>query len=103
MGELEMSGPEQAWLATAGVDDATACCLLWTAREALGKSLKTGVDRSLGALALKEIRAVGDGDWVGRYLNYPQSQCLLQAREGSVLSLAMPGDAKLNVWPRLKS
>ena len=102
MGELGTSAPEQAWLIAAGVDDATACCMLWTAREALGKLLKVGLDRPLGALSLTEIRAVGDGNWVGRYLNYPQCQCLLQAQGGRVLSLAMPGDAELNAWPRLK-
>ncbi|HKU72081.1 MAG TPA: 4'-phosphopantetheinyl transferase superfamily protein [Burkholderiales bacterium] len=102
LGELGTSGPEQAWLATAGIDEATACCVLWTAREAMGKALKTGVEGPLGALSLKEIRPVGDGDWVGRYLNYPQAQCLLQAHGGRVLSLAMPGDAELSTWPRLK-
>ena len=102
MSELETSGPEQAWLAAAGVDTATACCVLWTAREALGKALKTGLDRPLGAFSLTEIRSVNDGDWVGRYLNYPQFQCLLQAHGGRVLSLAMPGDAELSAWPRLK-
>ena len=102
MGELGTSSPEQAWLAASGLDEATACCVLWTAREALGKALKTGLDRPLGALSLTEIRAVGAGDWVGRYLNYPQCQCLLRVRGGRVLSVAMPGDAELSAWPRLK-
>jgi phosphopantetheinyl transferase len=102
IGELEASAPEQAWLAVAGVDDATACCVLWTAREALGKALKVGLDRPLGALSLTEIRTVGEGNWVGRYLNYPQCQCLLQAHGGRVLSLAMPREAELNPWPRLQ-
>ena len=102
MGELGTSAAEKAWLAGAGVDDATACCVLWTAREALGKALKGGLDRPLGALSLTEIRAVGDRNWVGRYLNFPQCQCLLQAHGGRVLSLAMPGEAELSTWPRLK-
>lgn len=102
LGELGTSAPEQAWLATAGVDEATACCVLWTARESLGKALKVGLDRPLGALSLTEIRAVCEGNWVGRYLNYPQCQCLLQAHGGRVLSLAMPGEVELKVWPRLK-
>ena len=102
MDKLGISAAEQAWLAAAGVDDATACCVLWTAREALGKALKVGLDRPLGALSLNEICAVGDGSWIGRYLNYSQCQCLIQARGGRVLSLAMPGDAELNAWPRLK-
>ena len=102
IGELGASAPEQAWLAAAGIDDATACCVLWTAREALGKALKVGLNRPLGALALTDIRAVGEGNWVGRYLNYPQCRCLSQARGDRVLSLAMPGEAELDAWPRLK-
>ena len=102
IGELGVSAPEQAWLAAAGVDDATACCVLWTAREALGKALKVGLNRPLGELALTDIRAVGEGNWVGRYLNYPQCQCLSQAHGDRVLSLAMPVEAELGSWPRLK-
>ena len=102
IGELEASAPEQAWLATAGVDDATACCVLWTAREALGKALKTGLNSPLRVLSLTDIRAVGEGTWVGRYLNFPQCQCLSQAYGDRVLSLAMPREAELSSWPRLK-
>jgi len=47
IGELGTSAPEQAWLATGGVDGATACCVLWTAREALGKALKVGLNSPL--------------------------------------------------------
>ena len=101
IGELDASAPEHAWLAAAGVDDATACCVLWTAREALGKALKVGLNSPLGALALTDIRAVGKGQWVGRYLKYPQCQCLSQAQGDRVLSLALPREADLDAWPRL--
>ena len=101
IGELEASAPEQAWLATASVDDATACCVLWTAREALGKALKIGLNCPLGILSLTDIRAIGEatrseGTWVGRYLNFPQCQCLSQVKGGRVLSLAMPKEAELS-------
>ena len=102
IGELGTSAPEQAWLATGGVDGATACCVLWTAREALGKALKVGLNSPLGTHSLTDIRAVGAGNWVGRYLNFPQSQCLSQVNGDRVLSLAMPGEAELSPWPRLK-
>ena len=95
IGELEASPPELTWLATGGVDAATACCVLWTAREALGKSLKIGLNSPLGMLALAEIRATGEGSWASRYLNFPRCQCLSQVKGGRVLSLAMPGEARL--------
>lgn len=100
--ELEASAPEQAWLAEARVDDATACCVLWTAREALGKALKVGLNSPLGVLSLTDIRAVAEGTWVGRYLNFPQCKCLSQAQGDRVLSLAMPKETELSTWPRLK-
>jgi phosphopantetheinyl transferase len=96
IGELEASPPELAWLAMGGVDGATACCVLWTAREALGKALKIGLSSPLGVLALADIRAIGEETWVGRYLNFPQCQCLSQLKGDRVLSLAMPKDAALS-------
>lgn len=96
LGELQASAAERAWLATAAVDQATACCVLWTAREALGKTLKIGLNSPLGMLALSEIQATAEGSWSSRYLNFPQCQCLSQANGGRVLSLAMPNDARLS-------
>jgi phosphopantetheinyl transferase len=96
IGELQASAVERAWLAEAGVDQATACCVLWTAREALGKTLKIGLNSPLGILALTEIRATAEGSWAGGYQNFPRCQCLSQARGGRVLSLAMPSDAQLS-------
>ena len=94
--ELEASPAELAWLAAGGVDEATACCVLWTAREALGKALKIGLNSPLGILALNDIRAVSEATWACRYLNFPQCQCLAQAQDGRVLSLALPGDVELS-------
>ena len=93
IGELGASPAEFTWLATGGVDEATACCVLWTAREALGKALKIGLNSPLGILSLAEIRDDGAGHWTGRYLNFPRCQCLAQVKNGRVLSLAMPTEA----------
>jgi phosphopantetheinyl transferase len=95
IGELEASPAEFAWLATGGVDEATACCVLWTAREALGKALKIGLNSPLGILSLAEIRDDGAGNWLGRYLNFPRCQCLSQMKNGRVLSLAIPTEVAL--------
>jgi phosphopantetheinyl transferase len=102
LAELSASVPERAWLGSAAVDEATACCVLWTAREALGKALRIGLNCPLGVLALSEVRAVGGEAWIGRYANFPQCQCLSQARGDRVLSLVMPGEAKLSTWPHLE-
>jgi len=96
IGELEASPAELTWLATGGVDAATACCVLWTAREAMGKALKIGLNSPLGVLALADICAVGEGNWAGRYVNFPRCQCLSQVNGDRVLSLAMPKEAQLS-------
>jgi phosphopantetheinyl transferase len=96
LGEMQASPAELAWLVSSGVDDATACFVLWTAREALGKALKIGINSPLGILALAEIQAVGEKKWAGRYLNFPQCRCLSQAQGDRVLSLALPKDVALD-------
>jgi hypothetical protein len=96
LGDIEASPPELAWLVSSGVDEATACCLLWTAREALAKALKLGLNGPLGVLALAEIGSGGPGTWLGRYRNFPRCKCLARAAGGRVLSLALPGEAELS-------
>ena len=96
IGELGASPAEFTWLATGGVDEATACCILWTAREALGKALRIGLNSPLGILALSDIRSDGAGIWVGRYLNFPRCQCLSQVKDGRVLTLALPSESTLS-------
>ena len=95
LGEIGASPAELAWLVASGVDEATACCVLWTAREALGKSMQIGINSPLGILALGEIRNAGARKWAGRYLNFPQCLCMTQAEGGRVLSLALPKDVEL--------
>lgn len=99
-GELQCSATESAWLAGRSVNEATACALLWTAREALGKSLCVGVNSPLGLLALSEIRAAGrdagdESGWRGRYLNFPRCQWIGEVEDGRVWSLALPLEARL--------
>lgn len=101
IGELEASPPELTWLATGGVDDATACCVLWTAREALGKALRIGLNSPLGILALSDIRIDSAGTWVGHYLNFPQCRFRSRLQDGRVLSLALPKEAVLADLPQL--
>lgn len=101
LGELDASPPELNWLATGGVNAATACSVLWTVREALGKALRIGLNSPLGMLALSEIQAGGEGSWAGRYLNFPQCRCLSLVQGDRVLSLALPGEVVLKELPRL--
>ena len=58
LGELRgLAARSCTWLATGGVDDATACCVLWTAREALGKVAEDRLEQPAGnARAVRDPR-----------------------------------------------
>jgi phosphopantetheinyl transferase len=101
LGELQLSDAEQAWMAAGTLARAGACGVLWSAREALGKSMKVGLNCPLGILALDRIEPAGATAWIGRYANFPQSRCLAQAVDGRVLSVALPAAVELAPWPAL--
>jgi 4'-phosphopantetheinyl transferase len=102
LGELQISDAEKAWLAARTVGPTTACGILWTAREALGKSMKIGLNCPLGILSLGHIEHAGATAWIGRYANFPQSRCLSQEIDGRVLSIAMPRVVELTPWPLVR-
>ena len=114
---LDASPEEQAWLAAepisrpAGSEQSeggprpegwgalTSCGLLWTAREALGKALKTGLSSPLGVLSLCDFKRV-DADsnvkpWTGGYVNFPQFRWLAQAFGERMLTLCLPREIEL--------
>lgn len=101
MGELQASDAEHAWLASRLVDEPAACGILWSAREAIGKSMKIGLNCPLGILSLSRIQADRQGLWAGRYTNFPQSKCFSEVIDGRVLTLAMPAEIDLAPWPKL--
>jgi len=102
LAELQLSAAEKAWLAARTIDEATACGVLWTAREALGKSMKIGLNCPLGVLSLGQLEPAGAAAWDCRYANFPQSRCLSQAIDGRVLSIALPSETELSAWPQLR-
>ena len=99
LAQMQPSAAESAWLSAGNIDSATACGLLWTAREALGKSMKIGLNCPLGTLALERIESAGDRAWSGRYANFPHSRCLTQIFDGRVLTLALPALTQIDPWP----
>lgn len=99
LGELQLSAAEKAWMAAGTVGLATACAVLWTAREALGKSMKIGLNCPLGILSLDHLDPAGATGWTGQYANFPRSRFLSQELDGRVLSIAMPMVMELRPWP----
>lgn len=104
LGELGLSAAERAWLAAGGAERAAMCGVLWSAREALGKSIKTGLNCPLHLLALGAIDATaihGVPAWSGAYLNFPQARCMAQLSNGRVLTMALPREIETDAWPQL--
>lgn len=107
LAELGASAAEQAWIDAGAPDRVTACGVLWSAREALGKSMKIGLNCPLGLLALGAIAAAGSAAsgtaaWAGTYLHFPQSRCVSQTDGGRVLSIAAPAEISFDSWPQLR-
>ena len=120
---LDASPQEQAWLAAEPIsrpggwerseDGArpegwgalASCGLLWTAREALGKALKTGLNSPLGVLSLCDFKPT-DADssaksWTGGYANFPQFRWLAQAFGARILTLCLPREIEMVTPPAL--
>ncbi len=94
---VPLSAEEEAWLKVTLLPEATALLLLWTAREALGKALGSGLACKWETLALREVASGGRGFYAGRYRHQPQFHCASWVGPGAVMSLAFPETAE--VWP----
>ena len=96
---LDASAEERAWLAAAPMGRSATCGVLWTAREALGKALKTGLNSPLGVLSLCNFKpAVADpagAAWAGGYTNFPQFRWLAQVFGERALTLSLPREITL--------
>jgi hypothetical protein len=85
---VPLSAEEEAWLKTTSLPEATSLLLLWTAREALGKALGTGLACKWDSLALSEVRCAHAGTFTGRYLHQPTFRCWIWIGPEAVLALA---------------
>jgi phosphopantetheinyl transferase len=85
---VPLSAEEVAWLKVNELPEATALLLLWTAREALGKALGTGLACKWETLALRRIKMAGEGVCAGEFLHQPEFRCVSWVGPDVVMSLA---------------
>jgi phosphopantetheinyl transferase len=85
---VPLSAEEEAWLKSNALPEATALLLLWTAREALGKALGTGLACKWETLALREVADSGSGCFTGSFLHSPEFDCVSWVGTDAVMSLA---------------
>ena len=132
MAELGTSPDEEAWLVDVALEKSAACGVLWGAREALGKSLKTGLNSPLalfstcGIVGASGTRGVGGASgtggtggtsgasgssqpptavnvWAGSYTNFPQAKWIANTEGGRVMTLAIPREVEIAALPLLSS
>jgi len=101
LAEMETSAEEQTWLNSSGLSQAAACALLWGAREALGKALKTGLNSPLRLFALSGLNQTEPGVWTGGYANFPRFAWRVTQSGACTLSLAFPAGVEFANWPTL--
>ena len=98
---LDASPEEQRWVSSSGLSQAPACAVLWGAREALGKALKTGLNSPLRMFALSGITQPEPGVWIGGYANFPRFAWRATQIGTRTLSLAFPAGVGFATWPSL--
>lgn len=101
LAELDASTEEQAWVGSSGLSQAAACAVLWGAREALGKALKTGLNSPLRIFALSGLIQAEPGVWTGGYANFPRFAWRATQLGARTLSLAFPAGVEFATWPTL--
>ena len=89
---VPLSAEEEAWLKVTSLPEASALLVLWTAREALGKALGSGLACKWESLALREIASEDGGVFSGRYLHQPQFRCVSWVGPSAVMSLAFAAE-----------
>lgn len=81
---------ERSEIARLGLDDATACTVLWTAKEAVSKAIGTGMMCSFELLETTAVERREDGSWRGLFKALAQYQFRSWIQGDTVLTLALP-------------
>lgn len=86
----QCAAAERSELARRGLDDATACTLVWTAKEAVSKVIGTGMMCSFELLETMDVERREDGSWRGLFKALAQYQFRSWIQGETVLTLALP-------------
>jgi phosphopantetheinyl transferase len=74
----------------AGLPEETAALALWTVREAVGKTLRTGLVVASHVLDVASIEATGPDTYEVRFRNLPSMKGVTKVLDDAVVSLATP-------------
>lgn len=91
------SSTERALAEAAGAREADAALVVWTAREAVAKALRTGLVIDAEVLDLAAVDAVSGGTVEVRYRRLPGFSCLAMVLDDVVMSVAV--QCRRVPWP----
>ncbi len=81
---------ERAEAIRCGLDIPSASTLLWTAKEALSKTLHTGLTCSFTLFKVHDLARINEAELKGLYTNFTQYKFHAWIRHGCVLTMALP-------------
>jgi 4'-phosphopantetheinyl transferase len=76
-------------LSRASADTATITTVMWTAKEALSKTLRCGMTVPFALLAVEGVEPV-DGGFSGTFRNFAQYRYAARTRDGAVMTIVLP-------------
>ncbi|HEY0790562.1 MAG TPA: 4'-phosphopantetheinyl transferase superfamily protein [Chthoniobacterales bacterium] len=85
-----MSARERAWAGHSPREQIILSTLVWTAKEALSKTLFCGLMSPMEIFNLSELRPTGPGTWEGLFENFAQYKFISGASPSYLLSMVLP-------------
>ena len=85
-----MSPRERAWADHSLRDQAVLSTLVWTAKEALSKTIGCGLMTPLEIFNLSDLQPTGPGTWEGWFENFAQYKFIGGANPAYVMSVVLP-------------
>ena len=92
----QMTAAEQAWTQP---DEDRRCALIWTAKEALAKAIKSGLTTSFELLEVEGLKSNEPNHWHGAYRHFKQFHCVSRVTDRHALSIALPIQVGLPAQP----
>ena len=90
----QMTRQELDYLVAIKLDEITGLTLLWSAKEALSKTLKCGLTCPFELLAVRSVRELTDW-YEGEFLNFPQYRFQSWVAVGVVCTFVFPGRTQI--------
>jgi 4'-phosphopantetheinyl transferase len=86
----QLSEQEAGWVKDQPTNKLETTFALWTAKEALSKTLRTGLTSPIEIYNLAEFSQISSGNWEGLFLNFAQYKARVWIGSSSVIAIVLP-------------